>query len=125
METRKMGQLSTVAPKRMRVDIWLDVLWVGDGWAPPLRDRNSLKVEVHRVAVMLSGPDLVDNLERRQELLNYFREALGLEMEGAGLHAAAYDLGIEWAVIKGVADFNDGSKSVTGSKTVIGSNLPV
>ncbi|CAB4044785.1 5 -methylthioadenosine S-adenosylhomocysteine nucleosidase, partial [Paramuricea clavata] len=28
------------------------------------------------------------------------------------LHAAAYDLGIEWAVIKGVADFADGSKSV-------------
>jgi hypothetical protein len=30
-----------------------------------------------------------------------------------GLYAAAYDLNIEWAVIKAVSDFADGSKSVT------------
>jgi hypothetical protein len=30
-----------------------------------------------------------------------------------GLYAAAYDLGIEWAVIKGVSNFADGSKKST------------
>jgi nucleoside phosphorylase len=61
------------------------ILSAADGWEPPLiQDQSSFKVEVHRAAVMLSGPELVDNLERRQELSNHFREALGLEMEGAG-----------------------------------------
>ena len=30
-----------------------------------------------------------------------------------GLYEAAYDLGLEWAVIKGVSDFADGSKKAT------------
>jgi nucleoside phosphorylase len=60
------------------------ILHAADGWEPPLKDQSSLKVEVHRDAVMLSGPELVDNRERREELAEYFRDALGLEMEGAG-----------------------------------------
>ncbi|CAB3979785.1 5 -methylthioadenosine S-adenosylhomocysteine nucleosidase [Paramuricea clavata] len=83
------------------------------GWKPPLKDPKSLDVEVHPDAVMLSGSDLVNNRERGQELLDSFPDALGLEMEGAGLHAAVYDLGIEWAVIKAVSDFADGSKEKT------------
>ncbi|XP_028398320.1 uncharacterized protein LOC114521945 [Dendronephthya gigantea] len=71
--------------------------------------RDSLKVEVHRNAVMLSDPELVNNLKRRQEMLNYFKDSLGLEMEGVGLYAAAYNLGIEWAVVKGVSSFADGN----------------
>ena len=55
-----------------------------DGWEPPLKDPSSLKIEIHRDAVMLSGSDLVNCLERRQELSDHFPEALGLEMEGAG-----------------------------------------
>ena len=55
-----------------------------DGWKPPLKDPSSLKVEVHRDAVMLSGPELVDNLQRREQLARDFPEALGLEMEGKG-----------------------------------------
>ena len=31
-----------------------------------------------------------------------------------GLYAAAYDNGLEWAVIKAVSDFADGSKTETG-----------
>jgi nucleoside phosphorylase len=46
---------------------------------------DGLKVEVHRDAVMLSGPELVDYRERREELLNSFPEALGLETEGKGI----------------------------------------
>jgi hypothetical protein len=54
------------------------------GWKPPLKDPKSLDVKVHHDAVMLSGSDLVNNRERRQELLISFPDALGLEMEGAG-----------------------------------------
>ena len=60
------------------------ILHADDGWEPPLKDPSSLKVEVHRDAVMLSGPELVDYRERREELLNSFPEALGLETEGKG-----------------------------------------
>jgi hypothetical protein len=60
------------------------ILNAADGWKPPLKDPKSLDVEVHHDAVMLSGSDLVNNRERRQELLNSFPDALGLEMEGAG-----------------------------------------
>jgi nucleoside phosphorylase len=60
------------------------ILSAADGWDVPLQDPSSLNVEVHRDAVMLSGPELVDNRERREELAEYFRDALGLEMEGAG-----------------------------------------
>ncbi|CAB3984239.1 5 -methylthioadenosine S-adenosylhomocysteine nucleosidase-like isoform X16 [Paramuricea clavata] len=84
-----------------------------DGWKAPLKDPSSLKVEVHPDAVMLSGSDLVNNRGRREELAEYFQDALGLEMEGAGLYAAASDLKTEWAVIKAVSDFADGSKSST------------
>ena len=60
------------------------ILSATDGWVAPLKDQSSLIVDVRRDAVMLSGPELVDNLERRQELSHYFPRALGLEMEGAG-----------------------------------------
>jgi hypothetical protein len=60
------------------------ILNAAHGWKPPLKDPKSLDVEVHHDAVMLSGSDLVNNRERRQELLNSFPDALGLEMEGAG-----------------------------------------
>ena len=59
-------------------------LHAADGWEPPLKDPESLKVEVHYDAVMLSGPDLVNCRKRRQELSDRFPEALGLEMEGEG-----------------------------------------
>ena len=32
-----------------------------------------------------------------------------------GLYAAAFDLGIEWVVVKGVSDFADGNKTATGN----------
>jgi hypothetical protein len=60
------------------------ILNAAHGWKPPLKDPKSLDVKVHHDAVTLSGSDLVNNRERRQELLNSFPDALGLEMEGAG-----------------------------------------
>jgi hypothetical protein len=59
------------------------ILHAADGWKPPLKDQGSLKVKVYRGAVMLNGSDLLIS-ERQQDLVDYFRDALGLEMKGDG-----------------------------------------
>ncbi|CAB4028142.1 5 -methylthioadenosine S-adenosylhomocysteine nucleosidase-like isoform X1 [Paramuricea clavata] len=58
------------------------ILSAADGWEPPLKDPSSLNVEVHPDAVMLTN--LIDNRERRKDLVYYCQDALGLEMEDAG-----------------------------------------
>ena len=60
------------------------ILSARHGWQPPLQESSSLDINVHSQAVMLSGPELVDNDNKRQELLNDFPDAIGLEMEGEG-----------------------------------------
>ena len=60
------------------------ILHADAGWQPPLEDSENSEFEVHRDAVMLSGSELVNNRLRRDELGEYFGDALGLEMEGAG-----------------------------------------
>ncbi|XP_028398222.1 uncharacterized protein LOC114521855 isoform X1 [Dendronephthya gigantea] len=87
--------------------------FAADGWEPPLNNPDSFDVKVHRQAVMLSGSEVVNNFEKRQELLRHFPDALAVEMEGEGLYAAACDLGIEWVVVKGASDFADGSMTDT------------
>ncbi len=58
---------------------------------------------------ILSGEELIDNIERRDELKKFYPTAKGGEMEGAGLYSAA-DGKVPWIVIKGICDFADGSK---------------
>ncbi|XP_068727689.1 death domain-containing ATP nucleosidase-like [Montipora capricornis] len=85
-----------------------------DGWKAPLANPEvNRKVEVHRDGVILSGPELVNSEWRREELLERYREAIAIEMEGEGVFAAANDLKMEWVVIKGISDYADGSKSKT------------
>lgn len=57
---------------------------ITDGWEAPLKDPEKLEVSVHRDGVFLSGPELVDNSERRKKLVNRFPEAIAIEMEGEG-----------------------------------------
>ena len=57
---------------------------VADGWKAPLKEPENLKVTVHRDGVFLSGPELVDNKERRMDLVKRFPDAIALEMEGEG-----------------------------------------
>ena len=66
------------------------ILTAAQGWQAPLKEPSSLDVKVHSQAVMLSGPELVDNDERRQKLLEYYRDAVGLEMEGKGMSYSLY-----------------------------------
>ena len=56
----------------------------GYGWKAPLKDPGKLEVKVHRDGVFLSGPEVVDNNERREELIGRFPEAIAIEMEGEG-----------------------------------------
>jgi nucleoside phosphorylase len=53
---------------------------------------------------VLTGDKLVDNRDFRAALLAEFPEAIGGEMEGAGVQAAAHRQGTEWLVAKAVCD---------------------
>ncbi len=59
---------------------------------------------------ILSGEKLVDNPEFRAELLEMRPEAIGGEMEGAGLCAAAANHKVEWILVKAICDWGDGTK---------------
>ena len=60
---------------------------------------------------MLSGEKLVDNLAFRQELLAFEPEAIGGEMEGAGLYVACQDRHVDWILVKAICDWADGNKA--------------
>ncbi len=58
---------------------------------------------------LLSGEELVDNLEHRNKLIEDNPDSKGGEMEGAGVYAAC-DGKADWIVVKGICDFADGEK---------------
>jgi nucleoside phosphorylase len=60
--------------------------------------------------VMLTGEKLVDNVDYRSQLLGFESEAIGGEMEGAGLYVSGYDHKVDWIVLKAICDFADGNK---------------
>lgn len=64
-----------------------------------------------RFGALLSGEKLIDNLDYRDHLIKLEPEAIGGEMEGAGLYAACHDLKKDWIVIKAICDWADGEKN--------------
>ncbi|BES61594.1 hypothetical protein [Dysgonomonas capnocytophagoides] len=66
-------------------------------------------------AKMLSGEELIDNQEHRDELLKIYPEVKGGEMEGIGV-ATACDNCAEWILVKGICDFADGEKGTDKKK---------
>jgi nucleoside phosphorylase/tetratricopeptide (TPR) repeat protein len=64
-----------------------------------------------RFGLVLSGEKLVDNLELRQKLLDLESEAIGGEMEGAGLYVACQDSKVDWILVKAICDWADGKKA--------------
>lgn len=62
--------------------------------------------------LLLSGQKLLDNIAFRDTLTGLWPEAIGGEMEGAGLYAAAYREKVDWIVAKAICDFADGNKQV-------------
>ncbi len=58
-----------------------------------------------RFGLLLSGEKLVDNLDYRQSLRKSFVEAIGGEMEGAGVYASAAAAHVDWLVVKAICDW--------------------
>lgn len=62
--------------------------------------------------LMLSGAKLIDQQDFRDQLRRLEPEAIGGEMEGMGLYAAAQHAKIDWILIKAICDYADGQKSL-------------
>ena len=63
-----------------------------------------------RWGLILSGEKLVDNVDYRTQLLTFASEAIGGEMEGAGLYVSGAEHKVDWFVLKAICDFADGNK---------------
>jgi nucleoside phosphorylase/tetratricopeptide (TPR) repeat protein len=63
-----------------------------------------------RFGLILCGEKLVDNLDFRQQLREFEPEALGGEMEGAGLYAGCQGRRVDWILVKAISDWADGHK---------------
>jgi nucleoside phosphorylase len=61
--------------------------------------------------LVLSGEKLVNDPAFREWLLKTEPEAVGGEMEGAGLYVAARDAKVDWILVKGICDWADGNKN--------------
>lgn len=55
--------------------------------------------------ILMSGEKLVDNPATVAKLLKMEPEAIGGEMEGAGIYAAAYRRNVDWIVFKSIVDW--------------------
>ena len=64
-----------------------------------------------RFGVVLTGEKLVDNVDFREQLRGFEPEAIGGEMEGAGLYAACQDKKVDWILVKAIGDWADGHKA--------------
>ena len=86
--------------------------------APRLFDRfrsadlywEESKPKVH-FGLILSGEKLVDNIDFREQLREFEPEAIGGEMEGAGLYVACQDAKVDWLLVKSICDWADGHKA--------------
>lgn len=63
-----------------------------------------------RFGLVLTGEKLVDDLDYRESLKKLESEAIGGEMEGAGLYASCHDAKVDWILVKAICDWADGNK---------------
>ncbi len=61
--------------------------------------------------VVMTGDKLVDNLEFRDQLYTLEPEAIGGEMEGAGLYVACHEKKVDWILVKAICDWGNGNKT--------------
>jgi hypothetical protein len=64
-----------------------------------------------RHGLILTGASLIDDIDYRDQLLKLEGEAIGGEMEGAGLYVSSQEHKVDWIVIKAICDWADGRKS--------------
>jgi len=60
---------------------------------------------------LLSGEKVLDNPQAKARLLRLFPQAIGGEMEGTGVFAAAGGSGTPWILVKAICDWGDGTKT--------------
>ena len=63
-----------------------------------------------RFGEILSGEKLIDDPDFKDQLKQAYPEAIGGEMEAAGILVAAHTAGGAWIIVKAVCDFADGHK---------------
>jgi nucleoside phosphorylase len=78
------------------------------GWSFNAPDGRKCGIQV---GAILSGEKLVDNPDFKKELFERYPTAIGGEMEGAGVAAAAERERCEWIVVKAICDWGDGTKT--------------
>lgn len=64
-----------------------------------------------RFGLLLSGEKLVDNVDFREQLRAVEPEAIGGDMEGAGVYTACQDKKVDWILVKAICDWGDGNKA--------------
>jgi nucleoside phosphorylase/glycerol-3-phosphate cytidylyltransferase-like family protein len=69
-----------------------------------------------KFGLILSGDKLIDNLDFREQLHCFEKEAIGGEMEGAGLYVTCQEKKVDWILIKAICDWADGNKSQNKEK---------
>lgn len=74
-------------------------------------DLDWTGVKVH-FGVIFSGEKLITSSIFREKLLSIESEAIGGEMEGAGLYTAASEAKIDWILVKAICDWADEAKSL-------------
>ena len=84
--------------------------WLLDSFRSADLYLNESKFKVH-FGLILSGEKLVDNLDFREQLLQFDPETIGGEMEGAGLYVACQDAKVDWILVKSICDWADGHKA--------------
>jgi nucleoside phosphorylase len=62
--------------------------------------------------LLLTGAKLIDNVDYKEQLRKLAPDAIGGEMEGSGVWAAAQRKNIDWIIAKAVCDYADGRKIV-------------
>ena len=65
------------------------------------------KLATVRFGLILSGDKLVDSASFKRQLLSLEPEAIGGEMEVAGLYASAYKGKIDWIMVKAICDWGE------------------
>lgn len=74
--------------------------------------------DVDKVANVISGPiltgeKLIDDASFKKVLFEQFPDAIGGEMEAAGVYAACNSKNIPWIIVKSICDWADGNKDKT------------
>ena len=82
-----------------------------------IANRLTKRPKMHK-GLILSGDYLIDNKDLKEQLLkNFAREAIGIEMEGAGLYHEYAQHDCKIMIVKAVCDFGDGLKDKSHQPT--------